>query len=85
MVVGISSKKGSSSSSSWFFKNKKRLSSSWNFRLKYLFSSAFKWKSLSTIRVSLVDGVVFRLVSAFEAVLLVLTLCFFYLCCGCNF
>ncbi|KAI6697151.1 hypothetical protein NL676_017270 [Syzygium grande] len=43
-------------------------------------------KSLSLgFQVAVIDGVVFRIVSAVEAVVLVSTLCFFYLCCGCHF
>ncbi|CAK8578169.1 unnamed protein product [Lathyrus sativus] len=54
-------------------------------RLKFLWpSSLFKWNRL-TLPLSFMDDVVFKVVSAFEAVVLVLTLCFFYLCCGCSF
>ncbi|RHN62866.1 hypothetical protein MtrunA17_Chr4g0052071 [Medicago truncatula] len=54
-------------------------------RLKFLWkSSSFKWNTL-TLPVSFMEDVVFKVVSAFEAVVLVLTLCFFYLCCGCSF
>jgi hypothetical protein len=57
-------------------------------RLKFLWSSSsssvFKWNRL-TLPVSFMEDVVFKVVSAFEAVVLVLTLCFFYLCCGCSF
>ncbi|ESW13405.1 hypothetical protein PHAVU_008G193200 [Phaseolus vulgaris] len=44
----------------------------------------FRWKpqKLQTI---IVDTVVFKILSVAEAVVLVSTLCFFYLCCGCNF
>nr|KJB57280.1 hypothetical protein B456_009G156500 [Gossypium raimondii] len=45
------------------------------------FGSAFKWKRLN-IKRSFVDNVVFKLVSVLEAIYLVATLCFFYLCCG---
>ncbi|KAG4146356.1 hypothetical protein ERO13_D05G152400v2 [Gossypium hirsutum] len=48
------------------------------------FGSAFKWKRLN-IKRSFVDNVVFKLVSVLEAIYLVATLCFFYLCCGCHF
>jgi len=56
-------------------------------RLKFLWqssSSVFKWNRL-TLPVSFMEDFVFKVVSAFEAVVLVLTLCFFYLCCGCSF
>jgi hypothetical protein len=55
-------------------------------RLKFLWqsSSVFRWNRL-TLPVSFIEDVVFKVVSAFEAVVLVLTLCFFYLCCGCSF
>jgi len=56
-------------------------------RLKFLWqssSSVFKWNRL-TLSVSFMEDVVFKVVSAFEAAVLVLTLCFFYLCCGCSF
>nr|KYP49655.1 hypothetical protein KK1_028627 [Cajanus cajan] len=63
----------------WFWKRVKRESWKW----KYLWSS-FKSKSL-TLPVSFLNDVAFKVVSAFEAVLLVLTACFFYLFCGCRF
>ncbi|KAL3754848.1 hypothetical protein ACJRO7_002014 [Eucalyptus globulus] len=50
-----------------------------------------KWKggkrrSLSVgFQVAVIDGVVFRIVSVVEGVVLVSTLCFFYICCGCHF
>jgi len=56
-------------------------------RLKFWWkssSSVFKWNRL-TLPVSFIEDVVFKVVSAFEAIVLVLTLCFFYLCCGCSF
>ncbi|KEH31379.1 hypothetical protein MtrunA17_Chr4g0052051 [Medicago truncatula] len=55
-------------------------------RLKFLWqsSSGFRWNRL-TSPVSFMEDIVFKVVSAFEAVVLVLTLCFFYLCCGCSF
>ncbi|CAL5213809.1 unnamed protein product [Lathyrus oleraceus] len=55
-------------------------------RLKFLWSSSsvFKWNRL-TLPLSFMEDVVFKVVSAFEAVVLVLALCFFYLCCGCSF
>ncbi|KAL6991422.1 hypothetical protein U1Q18_009534 [Sarracenia purpurea var. burkii] len=48
----------------------------WRFR-----SSGFRWK----LRLGwFVDGFLFKIISTFEAVILVSTLCFFYLCCGCH-
>ncbi|XP_030519029.1 uncharacterized protein LOC115732507 [Rhodamnia argentea] len=48
-----------------------------------------KWKGKKSLslgfQMAVVDGVVFRIVSVVEAVVLVSTLCFFYLCCGCHF
>ncbi|CAN0853926.1 hypothetical protein LINGRAHAP2_LOCUS5767 [Linum grandiflorum] len=48
-------------------------------RWKFL-SSAFKWK-----RIKMVDDALFKIASVFEAIVLVATVGFFYLCCGCNF
>lgn len=47
------------------------------------FFPTFKWKRLD-FQMAIVDGVVFKIVSVVEAVVLVSTLCFFYLCCGCH-
>lgn len=63
----------------WFFKRLRKESLRW----KFLWP-AFKLKRL-TLPVSFVNDVVFKVVSAFEAIVLVLTVCFFYLCCGCSF
>ncbi|KAK8642005.1 hypothetical protein V6N13_011369 [Hibiscus sabdariffa] len=49
-----------------------------------LLGSAFKWKRLN-IKLSFIDDVRFKIVSVLEAIYLVATLCFFYLCCGCHF
>ncbi|GMN43300.1 hypothetical protein TIFTF001_012504 [Ficus carica] len=49
-----------------------------------LFGSAFKWRRLS-LQLSFFDDVLFRVVSVLEAVVLVITLAFFYLFCGCHF
>ncbi|KAK4782539.1 hypothetical protein SAY86_016641 [Trapa natans] len=47
--------------------------------------AAMRWKKLATsIRVSIFDTVLFKIVSVVEAIALVSTLCFFYLCCGCH-
>ncbi|ESQ36265.1 hypothetical protein EUTSA_v10009210mg [Eutrema salsugineum] len=55
-------------------------------RLKNLFStsSSFKWKSVEILQTEIVDGVVFKVLYVVEALVLVSTLCFFYLCCGCH-
>jgi hypothetical protein len=45
--------------------------------------TAFRWKRLD-FQTTVIDGVVFKMLSVVEAVVLVSTLCFFYLCCGCN-
>lgn len=71
---------------SWFFKRlQKKESSIGSGRLKFLWSAAFKWKRLTNLPASFMDNVVFKVVSAFEAILLVLSVSFFYLCCGCKF
>ncbi|KAB8455102.1 hypothetical protein FH972_025255 [Carpinus fangiana] len=46
--------------------------------------SAFRWKRLD-FQTTVIDGVVFKMLSVVEGVVLVSTLCFFYLCCGCHF
>ncbi|KAF8031099.1 hypothetical protein BT93_D0327 [Corymbia citriodora subsp. variegata] len=56
---------------------------SWWARLKFL-GSAFRWKRVN-IQLSFFDDVVFKLVSVLEAIVLVSTLGFFYLFCGCHF
>ncbi|KAL7211473.1 hypothetical protein ACSBR2_014355 [Camellia fascicularis] len=52
----------------------------WWWRLR---SSGFRWKRLR-FQLWFVDGFLFKIVSVFEAIFLVATLCFFYLCCGCH-
>ncbi|XP_038723784.1 uncharacterized protein LOC120015427 [Tripterygium wilfordii] len=70
-------------------KNQKKMSflkrirkESW--RWKFL-GPAFKWKRLNNIRVSFFDDVLFKIISVLEAVVLVATVSFFFLCCGCHF
>ncbi|EOX93151.1 hypothetical protein QUC31_003998 [Theobroma cacao] len=46
-------------------------------------SSGFKWKRLD-FQMKIVDNLVFRVLYVVEAIVLVSTLCFFYLCCGCH-
>ncbi|PQQ06321.1 hypothetical protein Pyn_15774 [Prunus yedoensis var. nudiflora] len=63
-----------------FFKRMKK--ESWSLRWKY-FGSAFKFRPLN-LHLSFYDDVIFKIVSAFEAIVLLLSVCFFYLFCGCN-
>ena len=56
---------------------------SWSVRWKYL-GSAFKFKPLN-LQLSFYDDVVFKIVSVFEAIVLALSIGFFYLFCGCSF
>nr|XP_009761123.1 PREDICTED: uncharacterized protein LOC104213334 [Nicotiana sylvestris] len=55
----------------------------WRFRN---LSSGLRWKSkkLYKLRYWIVDCLLFKIVSVFEAIFLVSTLAFFYLCCGCH-
>ncbi|XP_074269690.1 uncharacterized protein LOC141592774 [Silene latifolia] len=45
----------------------------------------FKWKRLNAMKFSFFHDIYFKIVSIFEAIFLVSTLCFFFLCCGCHF
>ncbi|CAK7350247.1 unnamed protein product [Dovyalis caffra] len=87
-MEGEMGRSGSSSNSSskkrkmWLFKRLK-LKESWRWRLKFL-GSAFKWKRLN-IQLSFFDDLIFKIVSVLEAIVLVIPLCFFFLCCGCHF
>ncbi|OMO78564.1 hypothetical protein COLO4_24713 [Corchorus olitorius] len=76
---------GGTSSSSWkgWVVLLKRLIKKESWRWKIL-GSGFKWKRLN-IQLSFIDDVLFRIASVLEAIYLVATLCFFYLCCGCHF
>ncbi|CAN4082060.1 unnamed protein product [Withania somnifera] len=49
-------------------------------------SFGLRWKSkrLYKLRYWIVDCFLFKIVSVFEAIFLVSTLAFFYLCCGCH-
>ncbi|XP_047951747.1 uncharacterized protein LOC125197088 [Salvia hispanica] len=83
-------KKSPSAFSSLFFKRLKSKDSnggarSW--RRKSKSSTGFRWKRKFNfnLRVWFVDNVLFKIVSIFEAAVLVTKLCFFYLCCGCHF
>ncbi|XP_042477215.1 uncharacterized protein LOC122058642 [Macadamia integrifolia] len=64
---------------SGFFKKLNKRSWPLRFRLY-----PFQWKRLG-FQLSFVEDVLFKIVSVFEAIFLVTTLCFFYLCCGCHF
>ncbi|KAG4122732.1 hypothetical protein ERO13_D11G284500v2 [Gossypium hirsutum] len=44
-----------------------------------------EWPQLSRFSFSIVDDVVWSLITAFESVALVSMLCFFFLFCGCTF
>ncbi|XP_076897224.1 uncharacterized protein LOC143550471 [Bidens hawaiensis] len=44
-----------------------------------------EWKTKFNVRQWFMDHVLFKILSVCEAVVLVSTLCFFYLCCGCQF
>ncbi|KAI4295411.1 hypothetical protein L6164_035459 [Bauhinia variegata] len=66
----------------WLFFKRLRKESS--LKLKLLVS-AFKWKKVNVFPVSFMRDVIFKVVSVFEAIVLVLALSFFYLCCGCHF
>lgn len=78
-----------SSFSSFFFKRLKRKDSSAGAghtrRWKSKSSTGSRWKRKFNLRIWLLDTFLFKIVSIFEAVVLVSKLCFFYLCCGCHF
>lgn len=52
-----------------------------------LLGSAFKWMRLrrTNLPISFLDDLLFKIVSILEAVVLVVSLCFFFLCFGCHF
>ncbi|KAJ4837196.1 hypothetical protein Tsubulata_028138 [Turnera subulata] len=66
-----------------FFRRIKANKDSWRWKLKYL-GSAFKWKRVN-LQLSFFDDVLFKIVSVLEAIVLVASLAFFFLCCGCHF
>jgi len=68
---------GKKSSMLWLKKMKKEI---WPWKF-----SVFRWKRLDHLQTTFMDTVVFRILSVAEAVVLVSTVCFFYLCCGCHF
>ncbi|KAJ9159976.1 hypothetical protein P3X46_025421 [Hevea brasiliensis] len=66
----------------WFLKkvgiNKDHL---WPWKISL---SSFKWKHVD-FQLKIIDNLVFKILYVVEAIVLVSTLCFFYLCCGCHF
>ncbi|KAL7089327.1 hypothetical protein ACP275_13G180600 [Erythranthe tilingii] len=77
----------SSSSFSFFFRRLSMKGSgsggAWPWKLKS--TAGLRWKKRFNLHLWFVDGFLFKIVSIFEAVFLVSTLCFFFLCCGCHF
>ncbi|PIN20268.1 hypothetical protein CDL12_07031 [Handroanthus impetiginosus] len=72
-------KKGSGSSGSDSSSGSSR---AWRQKLKS--STGFRWKKKFNLHLWLVDGLLFKIVSTFEAIVLVSKLLFFFLCCGCH-
>ncbi|OIW16310.1 hypothetical protein TanjilG_19026 [Lupinus angustifolius] len=62
-------------------------SSSWVKKVmkKEYLSSVFRWKNTLNLQTNIMDTIVFKILSFVEALVLVSTLCFFYLCCGGHF
>ncbi|KAL2316815.1 hypothetical protein Fmac_030691 [Flemingia macrophylla] len=52
---------------------------------KLWLKKVFRWKRVHLLQTTIMDTVVFKILSLAEALVLVSTLCFFYLCCGCHF
>ncbi|KAJ0051714.1 hypothetical protein Pint_01403 [Pistacia integerrima] len=75
--------KESSWSKTWSFK-KRTSKENLVWPLPWKISNAFKWKRLD-FQVKIFDDLVFKVMSVVEAVVLISTVCFFFLCCGCNF
>ncbi|CAK7346667.1 unnamed protein product [Dovyalis caffra] len=46
--------------------------------------SGIKWKRGLGLQLNIIDNLVFKVLYVAEAIVLVSTLCFFYLCCGCH-
>ncbi|CAA3000896.1 AF211538_1Avr9 Cf-9 rapidly elicited 180, partial [Olea europaea subsp. europaea] len=53
-------------------------------RWKFKSSTGLRWKRRFSLHLWFVDDILFKIVSIFEAIILVATLCFFFLCCGCH-
>ncbi|XP_015574970.1 uncharacterized protein LOC8264139 [Ricinus communis] len=66
----------------WLLRRMK-VKESWRWRWRFL-GSAFKWKRVN-LQLSFLDNLLFKIMSLLEAIVLVATLCFFFLCCGCHF
>ncbi|KAG4931571.1 hypothetical protein JHK82_048681 [Glycine max] len=64
----------------WFFKRLRKQA----LRTMKLLRSAFKGKKLYS-PLSFMDYVIFKIMSAFDTIVLVFMLSFFYFCCGCTF
>ncbi|KAL6546408.1 hypothetical protein OROMI_022129 [Orobanche minor] len=84
-------KTSSSSTFSFFFKRLNTKGSDggggrgglWPWKLKSF--AGMRWKKRFNLHLWFVDGFLFKIVSVFEAFVLVSTLCAFFLCCGCHF
>ncbi|KAL3851465.1 hypothetical protein ACJIZ3_013347 [Penstemon smallii] len=57
--------------------------SAWRWKSKS--SAGFRWKRRFNLHLWFVDHFLFKIVSVFEAIFLVSTVCLFFLCCGCHF
>ncbi|XP_074334738.1 uncharacterized protein LOC141672135 [Apium graveolens] len=57
----------------------------WKKRWMFSKSSSSSSSSYSRLPSWFVNDFLFKIVSVFEGVVLVSTLCFFFLCCGCHF
>ncbi|KAJ4729023.1 putative Transmembrane protein [Melia azedarach] len=62
----------------------KKVVSKESFVWPWKLSGAFKWKRLD-FQMTIIDDLIFKIMYVVEAVVLVSTLCFFFLCCGCHF
>ncbi|KAJ7960656.1 putative Transmembrane protein [Quillaja saponaria] len=63
---------------SWSLKKVMSKELSWPWRF-----SVFKLKRLD-FQFNIIDDVVFKILTVVEGIVLVSTLCFFFLCCGCH-
>ncbi|KAL5716427.1 hypothetical protein ACHQM5_018117 [Ranunculus cassubicifolius] len=67
----------------WGIKKKMSSKRSWWPWRRLFTSKGFQWKRLDFKR-SFYDNVIFGVISVFEAIFLVGSLCFFFCCCGCH-
>ncbi|PKU82453.1 hypothetical protein MA16_Dca005458 [Dendrobium catenatum] len=67
-----------------WFKRLRRRSSFWPWKLRFSFSSSWRWNRLSQVRFSVLNELIFRILYVLEAIVLISTFCFFYLFCGCH-